>query len=424
MAEKVYRMLDSTIIYKGHEEIEAELNKRGIDFECPYDHVRIFVDAQSDIQRTIEASEVNVLEHVVGRTVALVGDNSLLADLLTEEGYIVEQLSFDEVLTSKTLYDTVVSIGYGLNPIIDKLSKWSTVMFNDGEVGFNYKFNDGVDEPKRNLAFRGNVLRRYKSGDTWFYDVATLDTDKSIRLSSADLFTDNTIVVVRCDGLVIDKDNIACVGGQLEKSRFDVPHSFNDVLRIATDMNVVYQATKVYTVEDFITQHGLNERYSSDITKLIRGYVGTDDEVIEMLEEKLPEAFIVEPTPVETEDEAISFEVTHLTNEDDQTHRVLGVVLEPNTSYGKDGIWFSAKTIENIAHNYLVNNPTGALDHLDNSEVRIVESYVAKSNEIINGNKVVKGTWLVSCQVTDEVYEAIKEGKYTGLSIKGRAING
>ena len=60
---------------------------------------------------------------------------------------------------------------------------------------------------------------------------------------------------------------------------------------------------------------------------------------------------------------------------------------------------------------------------LINGREKILESYLAPAAFEIDGAAVKKGTWLLAVHVVDdELWEQVKDGELTGLSIGGSAV--
>jgi DNA adenine methylase len=57
-----------------------------------------------------------------------------------------------------------------------------------------------------------------------------------------------------------------------------------------------------------------------------------------------------------------------------------------------------------------------------NGQARILETWIAPCDLDLNGTTVKKGTWLLAVRVIDdELWDAVKAGKFTGFSIGGSA---
>jgi DNA adenine methylase len=60
---------------------------------------------------------------------------------------------------------------------------------------------------------------------------------------------------------------------------------------------------------------------------------------------------------------------------------------------------------------------------LVNDRVKIVESYLALDALKVGDQEVKKGTWLLGMHVLDDdLWQAVKTGELTGLSIGGSAL--
>jgi Putative phage serine protease XkdF len=101
---------------------------------------------------------------------------------------------------------------------------------------------------------------------------------------------------------------------------------------------------------------------------------------------------------------------------------VYGIVLEPETTDTQGDI-YSANEIENTAHRYLEEFQTVGHMHqtmLDESSVRVCESYLAPCDFEMGGQKVKAGTWIIAMHVlNDALWQQIKSGDLTGYSIGG-----
>lgn len=131
-----------------------------------------------------------------------------------------------------------------------------------------------------------------------------------------------------------------------------------------------------------------------------------------------------------------------LVKSDDEEKRLITcVVLEPDV-VDKQGDIYSAAVVEAAAHDYLANynsakaRPPG-YDGTETSEqhvvfgvdVDVVESWIAPFDLELNGFKIKKGTWIATFRVrSDDLWEKVKAGKITGVSIGGvsrvRFLNG
>lgn len=105
---------------------------------------------------------------------------------------------------------------------------------------------------------------------------------------------------------------------------------------------------------------------------------------------------------------------------------VTGEVLVPDT-IDAQGHTISAAEIEQAAHSFLVgyNEATQiAYMHADFARpLALVESWIAPFDFDLNGAHVVKGTWIATVKVLDDVtWQAVKDGQIRGFSIGGTAF--
>lgn len=103
---------------------------------------------------------------------------------------------------------------------------------------------------------------------------------------------------------------------------------------------------------------------------------------------------------------------------------ILGVVLEPD-EIDSQGDTIAAPEIRKAAHKYLESYGNVGLQHqvFVNDKVKILESYVAPVNFTIGDQLVKAGTWLMGFRVIDDsIWNAVKSGTLTGLSIGGTGV--
>lgn len=111
---------------------------------------------------------------------------------------------------------------------------------------------------------------------------------------------------------------------------------------------------------------------------------------------------------------------------DDEKHLVMGIVLEPDEVDTQNDT-ISSDVIEEAAHKFLAkynrNTRLGIMHNMFGEiGVELVESYVTRETTKINGNKIKKGSWVISVKVFDDlVWEKCKDGSITGFSIGGTA---
>lgn len=105
---------------------------------------------------------------------------------------------------------------------------------------------------------------------------------------------------------------------------------------------------------------------------------------------------------------------------DQEKQIVTGIVYEPK-SLDSHGEYMEAEDIEKAAYNFLAKYRKIDVQHsFVQTNEEVVESWIAKSDENINGEKIKKGTWLMSVKVNDKnTWEKIKSGDITGFSLAG-----
>lgn len=100
----------------------------------------------------------------------------------------------------------------------------------------------------------------------------------------------------------------------------------------------------------------------------------------------------------------------------DELREVTGIVLVPEEP-DLHGDIYSEEEVHNamISFNTLCNRTK--LQHAVDSEAMVIESWQAKSDEIINGKVVKQGTWLLTMKLPPTEWEMVKQGLFTGFSI-------
>jgi len=110
----------------------------------------------------------------------------------------------------------------------------------------------------------------------------------------------------------------------------------------------------------------------------------------------------------------------------DEERYVLGVVLVPN-EYDSQGDIYDEETVRKAAYYFMEQAQHIGLMHrggpLEAVKIRVLESYVAPVDMLVDAQFVKKGTWLMAARVLDnDLWQAIKQGKLTGWSIEGSAL--
>ncbi len=106
---------------------------------------------------------------------------------------------------------------------------------------------------------------------------------------------------------------------------------------------------------------------------------------------------------------------------------VLGIVLEPTKEMNQpdsQGDIYSAESVRKSAYLFMEEYQTIGLQHREDitGRVKILLNWITMEDTTINGQPVVKGTWLLGVRVLDDALWAdVKNGNITGFSIGGVA---
>lgn len=114
-------------------------------------------------------------------------------------------------------------------------------------------------------------------------------------------------------------------------------------------------------------------------------------------------------------------QVKPLIKADDPQKLVYGVVYEPDVE-DSQGDSMGAAEIEKAAHGFMENYQQIDKQHDFTTHAgQVVESYIAPADMEIGTQTVTKGTWVLVTKATDEIWDAIQKGDYTGYSLAGQA---
>lgn len=106
---------------------------------------------------------------------------------------------------------------------------------------------------------------------------------------------------------------------------------------------------------------------------------------------------------------------------DETTHYVTGIVYEPLVE-DAHGNFMTEEEIRKAAHWFAKNGDKVDLQHSFEAVegVAVVETYVAPCDMEIGGETVIKGSWIMTAEITNtEVWEKVQKGEVTGLSMGG-----
>lgn len=106
---------------------------------------------------------------------------------------------------------------------------------------------------------------------------------------------------------------------------------------------------------------------------------------------------------------------------DKENHYITGIVYEPMEE-DSHGNYMTEEEITKAAYWFAKNGDKVDLQHSFEplGTASVVENWVAKADFKIDGEKIRKGTWLMTVEVSDpDVWENIEKGEITGLSMGG-----
>jgi Putative phage serine protease XkdF len=108
-------------------------------------------------------------------------------------------------------------------------------------------------------------------------------------------------------------------------------------------------------------------------------------------------------------------------NEEQQL--VYGVVLTPGVEDSQGDV-VGPEEIQKAAHRFLTEYRQHDVQHAERPEgVETVESFIAPADMDVEGEKVLKGAWVMVTHVSDpSIWNRIQKGELTGYSIGGSAI--
>lgn len=343
-----------------------------------------------------------ILHHVVGRTVLLLGDSPELYTALTGDGYKVstdpeesadtvivvgQEVSDDdlEALRSQAHYALIChDCGLPMNDDLDPIADTTAVI---------RKYDLTTDVPR--VRCIAETKLRTMVADGWEYLLA-LEDGTAIRARSQQEFPDGTNVIVVAEALSGTEDGaFALVHGVIEQETEYGLSTRCDVIRSACATGSLTEAV-AYSSDAILKELRVRAEFYPQARAALRGFAGTADEAVELLQRSVPNA--IEP-------ESPAFDV-YLTPGDAANHRATGIVLEPYTPYGPHNIWFTPDTIAELAQIASVES----LNHRTPTDLAVTRSFIDET-----------GAWVIECELPEPLYRAVCDGTYTGFSIKGVA---
>ena len=120
----------------------------------------------------------------------------------------------------------------------------------------------------------------------------------------------------------------------------------------------------------------------------------------------------------ESEDDMIQMSAYFIEKSaNDELRQGTYVVLEPDEE-DLHGDTYSEEEVRKACHNFNSSTEAAYLDHrVETDEMKFVESFIAPVEMKIGDAMIKKGTWMAVVQYSPELWQEVKSGKYTGLSI-------
>ncbi len=99
---------------------------------------------------------------------------------------------------------------------------------------------------------------------------------------------------------------------------------------------------------------------------------------------------------------------------------IVAIAMEPMVK-DTDNEVFNEITIRNAAHKFLEHYRAFNVEHIKSEPgIALIESYITPMDTILNGEKIKKGTWIISMKIhDDETWIGVLNGDFDGVSIEG-----
>jgi DNA adenine methylase len=107
----------------------------------------------------------------------------------------------------------------------------------------------------------------------------------------------------------------------------------------------------------------------------------------------------------------------------DDQRIITGIVMEPGST-DTQGDQVSLPEVEKAMFSWAEGQKAIGLQHqsIITDAITVLENWIAREDSTINGQAVVKGSWLMSLRVNDDsLWAAVKSGAISGFSIGGTA---
>lgn len=121
------------------------------------------------------------------------------------------------------------------------------------------------------------------------------------------------------------------------------------------------------------------------------------------------------------------FRIIDRSDDDDAERLITGIVADPENidSYGQI---IDAHVVRKMALNFMERHGDMGTDHAKdddgnpivlNDDIVIVENWVTRNKDVIGGEKVPQGAWMLTVRVlSDEIWERVVDGELNGYSFE------
>lgn len=119
-------------------------------------------------------------------------------------------------------------------------------------------------------------------------------------------------------------------------------------------------------------------------------------------------------------EEKKSIEVSVL-KANDEKKLIYGIALKPDVPDAHDDI-ISNEEIQKSAHDYLMFRRNTGIQHEEEAQALICESYITPLDMTIDNKTIKKGTWIICMKIFDnDLWLKVKQGDYKAFSVGGYA---
>jgi len=112
----------------------------------------------------------------------------------------------------------------------------------------------------------------------------------------------------------------------------------------------------------------------------------------------------------------------------DKPHVVWGVVYSPCQKGGtceldSQGDWVKPETLRKAAWNFMEKSRVVGEQHKGRAKAVIVENQITPADMVVDGENIVKGSWVVGIKVNDDaLWKKVESGELSAFSIGGTGV--